>query len=159
MQSRQVLANMEETGYSLLKKYGPRVRLGKIYTNLDLSHDKQIHFGVKEFCNICNLCASSCPVKAIPYDAPSDITYNKSNISGVRKWSVDGEKCFSFWTAQNSDCSICIRVCPYNKDYSKLINRIGIRLAGTWLRNLLLWIDIKLSYGKRKKSSKWWSTK
>ena len=37
----------------------------------------------------------------------------------MRKWSVDAEKCFGFWVGQNSDCSICIRVCPYNKDFSK----------------------------------------
>ena len=150
------LGEYGRNGLLITQKYGPRVRLGKIYTNLDLSHDKPIHFGVKEFCNICNICASECPVKAIPFDAPSDVTYNQSNISGVRKWSVDGEKCFSFWTAQNSDCSICIRVCPYNKDYSKSINRIGMRLAGTLLRNLILWIDLKLKNGKRQKSSNWW---
>ena len=150
------LGEYGRNGLLITQKYGPRVRLGKIYTNLDLSHDKPIHFGVKEFCNICNICASECPVKAIPFDTPSDVTYNQSNISGVRKWSVDGEKCFSFWTAQNSDCSICIRVCPYNKDYSKSINRIGMKLAGTLLRNLILWIDLKLKNGKRQKSSNWW---
>ena len=103
--------------------------------------------------------AKECPAKAISYDKPSDQIYNQSNISGIRKWSVDGEKCFSFWVAQNSDCSICIRVCPFNKDYSNWINRIGLKLSGTWLRNLMLWIDIKLGYGKRKKSSHWWSEK
>jgi ferredoxin len=84
-------------------------------------------------------------------------TYNISIISGVKKWSVDGEKCFSFWAAQNTDCSICIRVCPYNKDYSKWFNRVGLKLASTLLRNFILWIDMKLSNGKRHKSSNWWA--
>ena len=125
--------------------------------NLNLNHDKPTQFGVKEFCEICNICASKCPVKAIPFNEPSATTYNKSNISGIQKWSVDGEKCFSFWTAQNSDCSICIRVCPYNKDYSKWLNRIKLKLAGTWLRGFLLWADVKAGHGKRKKSFQWWS--
>jgi len=150
------LGEYGRNGLLITKKYGPRARLGKIYTDLPLSHDKPIQFGVKKFCNICNICAKECPVKAIPYGAPSEISYNQSNIIGVRKWSVDGEKCFSFWTAQNSDCSICIRVCPYNKDYSKRINRIGLKLSGTWLRHLLLWLDVKLGFGKRQKSSNWW---
>ncbi len=150
------LGEYGRNGLLITKKYGPRVRLGKIYTNLPLNHDKPTQFGVKEFCDICNICAKGCPVKAIPFEDPSDVTYNQSNISGIRKWSVDGERCFSFWTAQNSDCSICIRVCPYNKDYSKWYNRLGIILAGTWLRNFMLWLDGKLGFGKRKKSSQWW---
>ena len=79
----------------------------------------QLILELKNFAIYAIYVQAECPVKAIPFDPPSDNTYNQSNISGVRKWSVDGEKCFSFWTAQNSDCSICIRVCPYNKDYSK----------------------------------------
>ena len=152
------LGEYGRNGLLITQKYGPRVRIGKIYTNLDLSHDLPIHFGLKEFCDICNICANKCPVKAIPFNKPSNITYNKSNISGVKKWSVDGEKCFNFWTSQNSDCSICIRVCPYNKDFSKWINRIGIKLANSWLRHVMLWLEIKLAYGKRQKSSKWWSS-
>ena len=153
------LGEYARNGLLITKEFGPRVRLGKIYTNLDLSHDKPINFGVKKFCNICNICAKECPAKAISYDKPSNQIYNQSNISGIRKWSIDGEKCFSFWVAQNSDCSICIRVCPFNKDYSNWINRIVLKLSGTWLRNLMLWIYIKLGYGKRKKSSHWWSEK
>jgi len=150
------LGEYGRNGLLITQKYGPRVRLGKIYTNLDLNHDRPIQFGVKEFCNICNICANQCPVKAIPFDAPSDAIYNQSNITGIKKWSVDGEKCFNFWTAQNSDCSICIRVCPYNKDYSMWINRLSLKLAGTWLRPLILWLNVKLGSGKRQKSSVWW---
>ena len=118
----------------------------KIFTDLPLAIDPPIHFGVKEFCDICQRCANSCPVNAIPTAAPSDAVYNQSNIKGVVKWSVDGEKCFSYWTAQNSDCSICIRVCPYNKDYSKWYTRLGSRLAGTRLRRLMLKLDIGMGW-------------
>ncbi len=144
-------------GLLITPKYGPRIRLGKIYTNLPLAHDKPIAFGVREFCEICRRCTEGCPVKAISDGPPSKEIYNQSNIRGVRKWSVDGEKCFGFWTAQNTDCSICIRVCPYNKDFSRWYHRIGLKLAGTWLRNFILWLDIKTGYGKREKSSHWWN--
>jgi len=143
-------------GLLITPKYGPRIRLGKVYTNLPLAHDRPITFGVKEFCEICRRCTKGCPVKAIPDGPPSEATHNQSNISGVSKWSVDGVKCFGFWTAQNSDCSICIRVCPYNKDYSRWIHRLGLRLAGTRLRHFMLWLDVKLGYGDRQKSSLWW---
>ena len=143
-------------GLLITPKYGPRIRLGKVYTNLPLAHDRPIRFGVKEFCEICRRCTKGCPVKAIPDGPPSKDTHNQSNILGVKKWSVDGEKCFGFWAAQNTDCSICIRVCPYNKDYSRWLHKLGLRLAGTRLRHFMLWLDVKLGYGERQKSSLWW---
>jgi reductive dehalogenase len=142
-------------GLLITKEFGPRVRLGKIYTDLPLAHDQPLRFGVKEFCQGCQRCASGCPVKAIPAGPPSALGHNQSNIKGVRKWSVDGEKCFGYWVAQNSDCSICIRVCPYNKDFSKWYHRLGRRLAGTRLRGLLLWLDGAMGYGQRLGPNQW----
>ncbi len=144
-------------GLLITKEFGPRVRLGKVYTNMPLAFDQPIRFGVNEFCQVCRRCSDSCPVKAIPSGEPSTDVYNQSNIRGVSKWSVDGEKCFSYWVAQNSDCSICIRVCPYNKDYTKWRYRVGRWLASTWLRRVMLWLDIKWGYGKRLAPKQWWA--
>ena len=41
-------------GLLITKEFGPRVRLGKIFTDLPLSHDRPTSFGVKEFCNVCH---------------------------------------------------------------------------------------------------------
>ena len=150
------LGEYGRNGLLITPKFGPRVRLGKIFTDMPLAHDQPIQFGVKQFCEGCQKCSSSCPVKAISFVEPSTIRFNQSNIKGVKKWSVDGEKCFGYWAAQNSDCSICIRVCPYNKDYSKWWNRLGIKLAATQLRGAMLWLDNKLGYGKRMKPKEWW---
>jgi len=152
------LGEYGRNGLLITQDFGPRVRLGKIFTNLPMTPDKPVSFGVKEFCNDCRRCADGCPVKAIPQDDAIVDGYNQSNIKHVRKWTVDGEKCFSYWTAQNSDCSICIRVCPYNKDYSKWWNKLGIRLASTPLRKVMLWLDKRLGFGKRMRPSKWWQS-
>ena len=144
-------------GLLISKEFGPRVRLGKVFTDLPLAHDQPIRFGVKEFCQICRRCAGACPAKAISHGPPSDQIYNDSNIIGVRKWSIDGEKCFGFWASQNSDCSICIRVCPYNKDYGNWLYRLGRWLAGTRLRKVMLKVDIWLGFGNRKPPNVWWS--
>ncbi len=150
------LGEYGRNGLLITKAFGPRVRLGKIYTDLPLAHDAPISFGVKDFCDTCRRCTGGCPVKAIPDGEPSAQIHNQSNIKGVRKWTVDGEKCFGYWAAQNSDCSICIRVCPYNKDYSKRRHHIGRRLAGTPLRGFMLWLDGALGYGERMKPKLWW---
>ena len=153
------LGEYGRNGLLITKEFGPRIRLGKIFTDLPLAHDQPIHFGVKEFCAECRRCADGCPVKAIPQGAPTSDRHNQSNIQGVRKWSVDGEKCFGYWVAQNSDCSICIRVCPYNKDYRRWWHRLGRRLAGTPLRKAMLWLDGKLGYGARLKPKAWWDAR
>jgi epoxyqueuosine reductase len=143
-------------GMLITPEFGPRVRIAKIFTDFPLQADEPISFGVKNFCEICRRCSQSCPPKAIPDGPPSDQKLTISNLDGIKKWTVDPEKCFKFWTNQGTDCSICIRVCPYNKDYSKAIHRWGRRLAGTRLRRLMLWLDHRLGYGKRSKPSKWW---
>ncbi len=146
-------------GLLITKEFGPRVRLGKVFTDLPLAHDRPIRFGVNEFCQVCRRCSDSCPVNAIPSGNPNTELHNESNIRGVRKWSVDGEKCFGYWTAQNTDCSICVRVCPYNKDYSKWWFRVGRWLAGTPLRRLMPWLDVKLGFGKRLAPRAWWASR
>ena len=65
-------------GLLITKEFGPRVRLGKIFTNLPLAPDRPIRFGVKEFCDTCRRCSEGCPVNAIPSNAPSDEIYNQS---------------------------------------------------------------------------------
>lgn len=57
----------------------------------------------------------------------------------------------------NTDCAICIRVCPYNKDYSKWWNRLGIRLANSVLRKWMLKLDDMLKSGERLAAAKWWN--
>jgi epoxyqueuosine reductase len=155
-----VQAGLGEVGrHSLLitEEYGPRLRLGRIHTDMPLVHSTPKRFGVKAFCDICNRCATACPPQAISVGAPSDKVYNRSNLVGVVKWTVDAEKCFKFWANQNTDCSICIRVCPYNRDYRRWINRVWRRLAGSRLRRLALWLDDRLVKRGRRKSGWWWN--
>ncbi len=143
-------------GLLITPEFGPRVRIAKIFTDLPLQPDQPIDFGVTEFCNICRRCTTGCPPKAIPDGAPNTAVYSISNLTGVKKWTVNADKCFKFWTNQGTDCSICIRVCPYNKDFSKWYHRIGRWLAGTRWRHFMLWLDIKLNYGKRHNAGWWW---
>jgi ferredoxin len=143
-------------GLLITKEFGPRVRIGKIFTDLPLAHDRPAGFGVTEFCKTCRRCSDACPVNAIPDGPPSDEVYNRSNIVGIRKWTVDAEPCFRFWSNQNSDCSICIRVCPYNRDFSSLAARAWRWLAGTRLRRLALWLSDHFTPGARVGPDAWW---
>jgi ferredoxin len=143
-------------GLLIAPELGPRLRIGKIFTDLPLAHDKPRSFGVEEFCKICRRCSDECPPKAIPDDAPSERIYNRSNTQGVKKWTTDAEKCFGFWVKQVTDCSICLRVCPYNRDYPRWINRLRFQLMGSFLRRPMLWLDSILGGGRRRPPKWWW---
>jgi epoxyqueuosine reductase len=141
----------------ITREFGPRVRFSKIFTDLPLAHDEPAPFGVTEFCSICQRCADACPPKALPYGPPTDDGPNQSSIKGVRKWTADCEKCFGYWVKMQSDCAICMRVCPYNRDFTKWRNRVWRWLAGTWARRLMLRLEDRLGGGGRTKPKDWWA--
>lgn len=143
-------------GLVITPEFGTSVRFGKIFTDLPLAHDRPIRFGVQEMCDICNACSKGCPSKAIPDAAASNDRHNKSNLIGVKKWTIDGEKCFNYWSKINSDCAVCVRVCPYTRDYTLRRNRAWQRLAGSPLRRLALWIDRRQGGGARRQTEDWW---
>lgn len=137
-------------------EFGPRLRFSKIYTTMPLAHDAPKKHGVAEVCNICTRCADACPVKALPFDAPK-AGGNQSSIKGVVKWTSDAEKCFGYWAKLASDCAICMRVCPFNRDYSRAANRWWLKLALSPLRKLALWLDDRSERAKRMKPRDWWA--
>ncbi|MBD3206145.1 reductive dehalogenase [Candidatus Bathyarchaeota archaeon] len=109
------LGQLGRNGLLITPEYGPRVRLFKVFTDLPVTPDKPIDFGVTEFCKGCRLCAEACEVDAISMDRePSWEPKCKSNNPGSLKWYVDAEKCYEYWCDNGTDCSTCISVCPYN---------------------------------------------
>ncbi len=150
------LGEYGRNGLLITPKFGPNVRIAKVFTDLPLQTDKPVEFGVARFCDICRKCSNACPVKAIPGGKPQSAPPNISSSEGVTKWTVNSEKCFKFWVGMNTDCAICIRVCPFNKDYSKWWNRLGVRLANSPLRRIMLWLDDLIGFDKRRSPGSWW---
>ncbi len=150
------LGEYGRNGLLITPEFGPNIRIAKVFTDLPLAIDQPIQFGVKAFCDTCRKCADNCPVKAIPFGAPQSEPPNFSSLAGITKWTVNAEKCFKFWVGMNTDCAICIRVCPYNKDYSKWWHRLGIRLANSPLRRVMLYLDNAFKFGQRLATAQWW---
>ena len=136
-------------------EFGPRLRFSKIFTSLPLAADKPRPRGVRAFCDICTKCADACPVKALPFGPPEVSTKDPSAIKGVRKWTSDAAKCFGFWAKLSSDCAICMRVCPFNRDFRRWHHRVWLRLALSPARKLALWLD--RNRGSRTKPAAWWA--
>lgn len=109
------LGELGRNGMLITPEFGPRVRLVKVFTELEIKPDKPKTFGIWEFCKSCMRCAESCPSNAISFDEPTLKGTTISNNPGVLKWYIDPEKCYQFWRENGSDCANCITSCPFNK--------------------------------------------
>jgi ferredoxin len=108
------LGELGRNGLLITPQFGPRIRLCKVITNLPLIPDQPIDFGLDKYCKTCNQCFIKCPAKAINENKTTKST-TISNNPGIMKYPVNAEKCYTHWSNQGIDCSICIKVCPFNK--------------------------------------------
>ncbi len=76
------LGELGRNGLLITEKYGPRVRISKVFSELPLVPDEPVDFGVTRFCLACEKGARHCPAQAILY---GDRTTETHNISNVRK--------------------------------------------------------------------------
>jgi len=154
------LGEGSRSGMLITPKYGPRVRIAKVITDMPLANDTPIKFGVEEFCKACKKCAELCPSQAIPHEDKSMEASTISSNSGVLKWSADAEKCWSSWVANGSGCGVCIRVCPFNKPESWLhdVTRIMIGAKSGPIDSLLVNLDDAGGYGKEEPNMVFWES-
>lgn len=136
------LGEIGRMGILMTEKYGPRVRLGVVTTDMPLVPDRPVSLGMQNFCNICRKCARVCPARAIP-EGP------KGQVKGIRRWRIDQEKCYAFWRKVGTDCAICINSCPYSKPDTLIhnITRYCLRRS-QFARVAILMLDDYL-YGRR----------
>ena len=132
------LGEWSRMGLLVTEEFGPRVRLCKVITDLPLEYDSYRPFGVVEFCKTCEVCAKQCPSRAIPEGDMTAEGPNISSHSGILKWYIDGEKCYSYWAHNRVSCSDCIRVCPFNQRPGKIHDLARMLIRNTTLFNRFL---------------------
>ncbi len=143
-------------GLLITPKYGPRVRLAKVITNMPLIQDSPISFGVKEFCEACMLCADECPSNSIPTTSQTWEGTSYSNNPGALKWYIYPESCNDF---NGFSCSNCKRVCPFNKPNNSWLHklmRLVINGRSEALDGIMVSLDEASGYGGQIQSDEWW---
>ncbi|MFP4529302.1 MAG: reductive dehalogenase [Candidatus Kapaibacterium sp.] len=136
------LGELGRHGYLISPRLGSRIRLGAITTNLPLTIDKPISFGVQEFCEICKKCADNCPSGSIPLGP-------KTNIRGVMKWQMNMESCFKYWRIIGTDCGLCMKVCPFSHPDTITHKLIKYGIARSSFARKISAFGDDLFYGKR----------
>jgi reductive dehalogenase len=131
---------------------GPRFKAAVVTTDLPMSVDKPIDFGLQDFCRQCKKCARECPSGAISFD--EKVVHN-----GYERWDSSAEKCTAMRVGNQhgSGCGTCIKVCPWNKPYTAFHRTVGWAMRKIPpLRRIGVWGDDLLGYGKPEARWKWW---
>jgi epoxyqueuosine reductase len=162
------LGEVGRNGLLIHPKFGQRIRICKVFTDLPMAIDKPIHFGAVRFCRVCKKCATHCPSNSISRGEPTwESPWNTvSNNNGTYKWFVNVETCYKYWVRNSSDCSNCIRVCPFTKPpglshdiarffikYFPFMNRFWV-LLDSLMGKIPIW-----RYGRQKDPEKFWTQK
>ncbi|MBT7955691.1 MAG: Fe-S protein, partial [Rhodospirillaceae bacterium] len=102
---------------------GMRFKTAVLTTDMPLTPDMPIDFGVQKFCSKCVKCARECPCGAIPYG-------DKVIFNGYETWKPDSERCTMYRSTnmKGSACGRCVKVCPLSKDTTwdgPLLHQVG----------------------------------
>lgn len=101
------LGTVGKSGLFLSTEFGPRVRLGTILTDCEVTEENHV---LPSVCGECTLCAKACPAMAI--------TGEKWNPGDEREVILDAKACSDYMKkkfqhiGRGSVCGICMRVCP-----------------------------------------------
>jgi epoxyqueuosine reductase QueG len=123
-------------------RYGSRVRIGAVTTDLALPAGAPVDLGVADFCEICRKCADNCPSRALSLGG-------RESVRGVSKWPTDVERCYGYWRRVGTDCGICMACCPFSHK-SNALHGVVRRLVRRSRRaaRIALWCD-DLVYGRK----------
>ena len=95
-------------GLLITPKFGPRVRLAAVYTNIENLpfEEENNHEWIEKYCQSCKRCVKECPPQAI-WGNPV------KHETGLVTY-IEQQSCFEYF-AQFYGCSVCIKVCPFSK--------------------------------------------
>jgi ferredoxin len=123
-----------------------------VTTDMPLTPDRPIDFGLQDFCSQCRKCARECPCHAISFG-------DKIMFNGYEMWKPDVEKCarYRITNPKGSACGRCMKTCPYNME-GLLVNRLFLWAAMhlPFARGWIAQLDDKVGNGRRNRVKKWW---
>jgi ferredoxin len=137
------LGELSRAGYLITKELGLGLRLAIVTTDMPLAHDKPVDIGVQSFCEVCKICAKECPIGAIPMG-------DKVEFNGIKKWRLDEGKCYRYWHAVGTDCSLCVVSCPWTKPKNWFHKTMSVLATVKGPHQSLMTLAEKLFYGKYK---------
>ena len=113
------LGELSRAGIMLNKEFGLAVRTAVITTDMPLIYDQPVDIGVQSFCEQCRICADNCPVGAISKG-------EKEVHNGIKRWKLNGDRCYQYWHKIGTNCGICMARCPWTKPQNWLHKGVSV---------------------------------
>ena len=142
------LGELGRFGYLMADKYGPRVRLFAVQTNMPLVPDTPIDMGAEKFCEVCVKCGESCPSKSIPQER------EKTVDRGIERWRLNDETCFEYWGKIGTDCCMCMAICPFSRPNRTIHRFVRFMLRNNALARVVFPYIDNILYGRQWKPRK-----
>jgi len=120
-------------------EHGDNVRLGAVFTNMELDIDTPVDFGLTEFCKHCALCLINCPSSAI--------SHLPRMVNDRQFYKFDENRCFSIWSKAGTDCGVCIQSCPFTQGVD--LEKVKIMKDNPEIMNEIIHNHLE-KYGRRK---------
>ena len=147
------LGELSRIGELVLNPFvGPRFKSVVVTTDMPLTPDRPIDFGLQDFCSKCTKCARECPCGAISFG-------DKIMFNGYEIWKPDVEKCtkYRLGNLKGSACGRCMKTCPFNiegvlAERAFLWSAIKLPFTRRWIAQL----DDKIGNGSINAVKKWW---
>jgi epoxyqueuosine reductase len=144
--------------------YGGAMRLETIVTDLPLTLDKPIDFGLQAFCRGCKKCAKACPASALSMDdEPSWEPKGPYSTRGKKVWYDDCDRCMDYTGSQHLYCGACLAACTWNKDNKTSLHAVSKALGAKVpvLSPFMAFMDDLFGYGlvPAQKRNDWWNLK
>jgi len=147
------LGEMSRIGELVLNPFvGPRFKSVVVTTDMPLTADQPIDFGLQDFCSQCTKCARECPCAAIPFG-------DKIMFNGAEMWKPDVEKCtkYRLGNLKGAACGRCMKTCPFNAEgilteRIALWSAIELPFTRPWITSL----DDRFRRGSINPVKKWW---
>lgn len=110
-------------GQLITRPFGPWVRLGTVFTDIELPCGPPVE---KNFCGSCMSCVEACPAKALKGGGwyPGLAREELLDVQACDRWKK--EHYFQYHKGHN--CGICSAVCPYGQKVLQQLDRNEIRI-------------------------------
>ncbi|MGE4011402.1 MAG: 4Fe-4S dicluster domain-containing protein, partial [Alphaproteobacteria bacterium] len=147
------LGEMSRIGELVLNPFvGPRFKSAIVTTDMPLTEDLPVDFGLQDMCSKCMKCARECPCDAISWG-------NKVMFNGYEIWKPDAERCtrYRVTNPHGSACGRCMKTCPYNHEGLLVHNTfLWGAIKFPFLRKWIAKLDDKVGNGRRNPVKQWW---
>lgn len=103
------IGEVSRSGIILNPFLGLAYKAAAVLTEMPITPDKPIDFGLQNYCRKCKICADICPSGAI--SKGDKVMYN-----GYETWKLDTRKCasYNFTNKKGTMCNRCVKSCPWS---------------------------------------------